>query len=123
MSVPLHVQQDKISEEERVRLSPAGLRTCRNIAHLWGLTPEQMAAIIAVDPEVADAEFEATDEQFERLSLALGIYRSSVEIAALGARPLPLIYAELTTLELLQAARRALDDQRQYIIQEGAAFS
>ncbi len=69
------------SEEDRRRLTPAALEAVRNLATAWGVSGDEMAALLGVSPSTwdrikADAWSQAlSQDQLTRASAMVGVFK------------------------------------------------
>ena len=69
------------SEEDRRRLTPAALEAVRNLATAWGVSGDEMAALLGVSPSTwdrikADAWSQAlSQDQLTRASAMIGVFK------------------------------------------------
>ncbi len=77
-----HRRTDRIAAHNGAETSVAVMRTFPNIAHEWGVSETEMAALLGLSSDVyrewaaTPSQADLTAEQLERASNLLGIYRS-----------------------------------------------
>jgi hypothetical protein len=68
-------------ETARTRLTPAALEAIRNLAGVWKMTGEEMAALVGVSPSTWDRinadkwKQTLTQDQFTRVSALVGVFK------------------------------------------------